>query len=107
MIVSMQSRSHQVMTGVCLALSHQSLCLCDCVSTDVWFGEVPESELQAYLDTDEPYDKAGAYGIQGWAGRHITRISGDYNNVVGLPVERVLQMLEEISGLLLRQARMQ
>lgn len=65
-------------------------------TTTVCVDDMKESEIQAYLDTDEPYDKAGAYGIQGLFGKHISGIEGDYNNVVGLPVHR---LYKEISGL--------
>ncbi|MCX7047848.1 MAG: Maf family protein [Candidatus Sumerlaeota bacterium] len=63
------------------------------VETLVTFRSLTPGEIAAYLDTPEPYDKAGAYGIQGAAGRFIERIEGDYYNVVGLPLERLIQML--------------
>ncbi len=66
-------------------------------TTIVCVDHMKESEIQAYLDTGEPYDKAGAYGIQGLFGRHISGIEGDYNNVVGLPVHR---LYKEISALM-------
>lgn len=59
--------------------------------TDVTFFSLSNEEIEAYLDTEEPYDKAGAYGIQGKAALFVERISGDYYNVVGLPVARACQ----------------
>jgi septum formation protein len=65
--------------------------------TDVTFSNIPESELDAYCATTEPLDKAGAYGIQGYAARWIPRIDGDYFNVMGLPIARVVRLLEDAS----------
>lgn len=65
-------------------------------TTIVCVDHMKESEIQAYLDTDEPYDKAGAYGIQGLFGKHISGIEGDYNNVVGLPVHRLYKEIRDL-----------
>jgi len=62
----------------------------------VHFGKLSEEELNRYLATDEPYDKAGAYAIQGRAGRFIPRIEGCYFNVVGLPLARLQHALIEL-----------
>ena len=64
-------------------------------TTLVTFSEIPEAELAAYCATREPMDKAGAYGIQGYAARWIPRIDGCYFNVMGLPIARVVGMIEE------------
>lgn len=66
----------------------------DVVTTEVRFRRLPEAEIEAYLLTDEPYDKAGAYGIQGRGGAFVERISGSYTNVVGLPVAETLRLLD-------------
>jgi septum formation protein len=63
-------------------------------TTSVTFSGIPERELAAYCATREPMDKAGAYGIQGYAARWIPRIDGDYFNVMGLPIARVVGMIE-------------
>lgn len=61
--------------------------------------QIPEQEIAAYADTEEPYDKAGAYGIQGAFGvRYVSGIRGDYYNVVGLPVPRLCQELKAMLG---------
>ena len=59
---------------------------------DEWLNWTDE-EIEAYISTDEPYDKAGAYGIQGMFGVYVKGIHGDYNNVVGLPIARLYQTL--------------
>ena len=64
--------------------------------TDVTFYPVSQEEITNYIKTGEPLDKAGAYGIQGYGGRFIKEISGDYNNVVGFPVAKVYQYLREL-----------
>ena len=58
------------------------------------FSEIPKAELAAYCATPEPHDKAGAYGIQGYAARWIPRIDGDYFNVMGLPIARTAKLIE-------------
>lgn len=62
-------------------------------TTKVYFKEYKPSDLEVYLDTEEPYDKAGAYAIQGYFSRFIDHIDGDYNNVIGLPLSRLIQEL--------------
>ena len=62
------------------------------------FRELSEDELQTYLDSGDALDKAGAYGIQGYAARWIPRIEGDYFNVVGLPIAAVVKMLGQCKG---------
>ena len=100
MLRELSGRSHHVSTGVCamrLSASGAELARASFVeTTDVTFCELTEAQIDAYVATGEPMDKAGAYGIQG-AGRLLVRgISGDYQNVVGLPVSRLVR---ELSGL--------
>lgn len=66
------------------------------VSTEVWFRELSDEEIYGYIDSSEPFDKAGAYGIQEGASVFVTRINGDYFNIVGLPVESVYVMLRDL-----------
>ena len=66
------------------------------VKTDVAFAPLDECEIAWYLATDEPFDKAGAYGIQGYGARFITGIAGDYFNFMGLPVNAIYERLGEI-----------
>lgn len=97
MLMRLRGRSHQVMTGVCVASRGANGTIAkevDVEVTEVEFAAMSTEEVAAYVASGEPMDKAGAYGIQGWASRWIPRVSGCYFNVVGLPVARVCAMLE-------------
>ena len=91
MLRSISGRSHEVLTGVCLIHSGQSLS--DVCITRVQFSALSPREIEAYVASREPLDKAGAYGIQGTGARFIQRIEGCYFNVVGLPVSLVYRMM--------------
>ena len=93
MLRLLSGRTHQVITGVCLAAPGFERV--EAETTQVTFSELAEEEIAAYIATGEPMDKAGAYGIQGIASRWATAIQGDYFNVVGLPVARVYRLLRE------------
>ena len=84
---------HWVTTGVCVI--SEGFEEVRSQTTSVEFCRMTEPEIREYVASGEPMDKAGAYAIQGGAARWITRVDGDYNNVVGLPVELVLRMLKE------------
>jgi septum formation protein len=88
----LSGRTHQVLTGVA-AISRAGV-FSRVETTEVTFSEIPDAELTAYCATDEPLDKAGAYGIQGYAARWIPRIGGDYFNVMGLPIARTARLIE-------------
>jgi septum formation protein len=92
MLKRLSGRAHEVLTGVAVATAGRVVSGVE--TTLVTFSEVPESELAEYCATAEPMDKAGAYGIQGYAARWIPRIEGDYFNVMGLPIARVVRMIE-------------
>jgi septum formation protein len=92
MLRALSGRSHEVLTGIAIVWRGG---LVDAVeSTIVWMSSLSDEEIAAYVATGEPMDKAGAYGIQGYASRFIPRIEGSYSNVVGLPVAAVLQLLQ-------------
>lgn len=91
MLMALSGKTHTVYTGVCVLYGEEKRVFAE--RTDVTFFALSEAEIEAYLDTDEPYDKAGAYGIQGCAALFVERIAGDYNNVVGLPVARLARTL--------------
>ena len=99
MIKLLQGRSHQVYTGVTLVFCEEfssqktSSVITFYEETVVFVFPMTERQAEAYVDTGEPMDKAGAYGIQGKFAAYVKGISGDYNNVVGLPVGRVCQEL--------------
>jgi len=91
MLAMLSGRSHTVLTAVCL--QHQDGADCDLVETSVEFIRLTRSLCEAYLATDEPWDKAGAYAIQGLAGAFVRSIRGSYSNVVGLPLCETWQLL--------------
>lgn len=98
MLTMLQGKTHEVYTGVAVCTEeddgkgktfHEK--------TKVTFYPMTQEEIQWYVDSEEPMDKAGAYGIQGLGARYIERIEGDYNTVVGLPVGRLYQELQAMS----------
>jgi len=92
MLLRLSGRVHEVLTGV--AVASRAGVISGVEKTSVTFSAIPEAELDLYCATGEPMDKAGAYGIQGYAARWIPRIDGDYFNVMGLPIARVVRMIE-------------
>ena len=95
MLSSLSGRTHEVFTGVCVLHSGRRLIFAE--RTEVSFFPLSEDEIRAYIATGEPADKAGAYGIQGKGCTLVKAISGDYNNVVGLPVAGLNRLLKENS----------
>jgi septum formation protein len=93
MLGLLSDRTHEVITAVCLLGEGFEDIRSE--MTRVHFNAVSEAEIAAYIASGEPMDKAGAYAIQGRASRWISRIEGDYYNVVGLPVDLVWRMLGE------------
>jgi len=93
MLEKLSGRTHAVVTGVALIRIPDAERLTFVESTLVHFATLSAEEISRYLSTGEPHDKAGAYGIQGRAGRFIPRIEGCYFNVVGLPLARLQQAL--------------
>lgn len=91
MLHRLSGQWHEVLTGVALIQRHQMQVEVDV--TRVKFALLTPAEIDWYVATGEPMDKAGAYGIQGYASRFIERIEGSYSNVVGLPVHRVYRMI--------------
>jgi len=87
MLQLLSGRTHEVITGICLRSRFRSIP--DTAVTRVAFSPLTPDEVDAYVASGEPMDKAGAYGIQGLASRFIDRIEGSYANVVGLPVALV------------------
>ena len=92
MLYKISGRKHQVVTGVCLTTTEKQRCFS--VSTDVTFKNLKEEEIDYYIETYSPLDKAGAYGIQEWIGYiGVTALEGSYFNVMGLPVQRIWEEL--------------
>ena len=98
MLKKLQGASHEVYTGVTILSRDENgeQQKTFHVMTAVEFYPMSEEEIESYVETGEPMDKAGAYGIQGKAGIFVKEIRGDYNNVVGLPVARLYQELKQM-----------
>lgn len=95
MLCMLSNRKHQVYTGVSLYIRENGKLITHTFyeKTDVTFYDIRREDIKAYIETGDPLDKAGAYGIQGPFAIHIKKITGDYNNVVGLPIARLYQEL--------------
>jgi septum formation protein len=96
MLENLSGRTHAVLTGVTLIRLPDAERRTFVESTLVHFAQLSAEEITRYLSTEEPHDKAGAYAIQGRAGRYIPRIEGDYFNVVGLPLAHVTRALADL-----------
>ena len=93
MLKSLSGHVHQVYTGVTLIRGSKRITFAD--STDVSVYDVSDDEIERYVDSGEPMDKAGAYAIQGGFARYIKGIHGEYNNVVGFPIARTIYELKK------------
>ena len=102
MLRELSGRTHHVSTGVCVLSLAEDGSAAERASfvetTDVTFWELTDAEIAAYVSTGEPLDKAGAYGIQGAGRLLVERIDGDYSNVVGLPVARLVREVTRLMG---------
>lgn len=97
MLRQLSGHTHQVMTAVALADRQQTI---DClVMTDVTFRVLSDEDIQGYVATGEPMDKAGAYGIQGLGGCFVRKINGSYHAVVGLPLVETYELLSNFNSL--------
>lgn len=95
---SLSGKTHQVYTGYCVMRVSDAYTVCERVCTDVTFKKLTGEKIRRYIETGEPMDKAGAYGIQGYGAMLIEKINGDYFNVVGLPVNALGETLENDFG---------
>jgi septum formation protein len=93
MLRRLSGKTHQVYTGFCICCKREKRLFSDVVKTDVRFKELSDREIEWYIQTGEPFDKAGGYGIQGLGVFLVERINGSYTNVVGLPVCEVMSFL--------------
>ena len=96
MIKAISGTSHQVATGSALIVPGQPKRRVLLDVTEVFVRAMTDEEIEEYLDTDEPYDKAGAYAIQGIFGRYIEKYAGDFNTVVGFPIDHILKEAEKL-----------
>lgn len=95
MLKMLSGRTHKVYTGFCVLRLSDGRMVCKDVCTEVSFRELDDEKIERYIETGEPMDKAGAYGIQGLGSMLVSGINGDYFNVVGLPVSELASVLEE------------
>lgn len=97
MLRALSGKAHAVHTGVCIQQQNKKNSFV--TTSKVVFFSLNEQEIQFYADTKEPYDKAGAYAIQGRAALWLDKIDGDYYNIMGFPVSRVAAALHEIDAI--------
>ncbi len=93
MLRMLSGRTHSVITGC--AIIYRDRCCSFSSVTEVEFYNLTKEEITEYINTDEPYDKAGGYGIQSYGGLFVKRINGDYYNVVGLPVAELKRQINK------------
>ena len=95
MLRLLSGRDHQVMTGMTVICGQKTVTVTEV--TDIHFRELSDGEIDAYVASGEPMDKAGAYGIQGGAALFAAKMVGDYYNVMGLPVCKLWQILHDLA----------
>jgi septum formation protein len=93
MLQQLSGKTHQVLTGYCICCESRQVLFSETVTTSVLFKQLSEDEIEWYIGSDEPFDKAGAYAIQGLGTFLVKAINGSYTNVVGLPVCEVIEFL--------------
>lgn len=98
MLEKLSGREHEVFTGFGIALQGKGLLIREVVESKVLFREIAADEMAWYAGSDEPYDKAGAYAVQGMAAVFIREIRGSYTNVMGLPLCEVVDALKRVSA---------
>lgn len=91
----LSGKYHEVITAVCLVESSTGKEVSQTETTKIYFRTLTDDEIWTYIDTGEPMDKAGAYGIQGQGGKFIERFDGPFDNVVGLPIDLVKNLLSK------------
>ncbi|MGE5629070.1 MAG: Maf-like protein [Solirubrobacterales bacterium] len=96
MLKMLSGKTHQVYSGITIINTETNKTIKDFVLTNVKFSELTDEEIKRYINTGEPMDKAGAYGIQGFGGVFVEEIHGCYYNVVGLPLNKLKNMLQGI-----------
>ncbi len=99
MLSELSGQVHSVFTAVCIVDTQRGISRHFVVETQVHFAAISAARLWHYIDTGEPMDKAGAYGIQGRAAGFVERIEGSYTNVVGLPLCETIEALEEMGAI--------
>ena len=98
MLLKLSGKTHIVMTAVTVGIINKDQAKFHTinVSSNVEFAELTEGDCKEYCKTNEPFDKAGSYGIQGYGSAFIKKINGSYSNIVGLPIHEVVELLKEL-----------
>lgn len=91
MLRSLSGDTHTVLTGCALVCCNEVVTFYD--QADVTFNSMTDHEINEYLDTGEPFDKAGSYGIQGYGARYINKVNGDFYSVMGVPLQKLYQTI--------------
>ena len=104
MLQQLSGKTHQVLTGYCICCESKQVLFSETVTTSVLFKQLSEDEIEWYISSDEPFDKAGAYAIQGLGTFLVKAINGSYTNVVGLPICEVIEFLIKQGAIGLREA---
>jgi len=91
MLQSLSGRTHTVLTGCAIVCNDDVQTFYDCA--EVTFNDMTDEEINEYLNTEEPFDKAGAYGIQGYGARYVNYINGDFYTIMGLPIQKLYKIL--------------
>ncbi len=94
MMLKMKNREHYVITGVAVLSEREDVIFSD--TSIVHFNDIAEKEIDEYITTSEPYDKAGGYAIQGWAARYISAIEGNFYTIMGLPLDKVFKTINKM-----------
>jgi len=98
MLRKLSDREHEVFTGFSVLRQDRGIRICDAVKSAVRFREIGDDEMAWYTGTEEPYDKAGSYAVQGMGGRFIRQIRGSCTNVMGLPLWEVVGALKRVGA---------
>ena len=97
MLKKLSGKAHTVTTGICVI--NGGLPFSSSVTTKVFVDDLTDDEINTYIETRDPFDKAGSYGIQGIFSKHISKIDGCYFNVVGLPTNALAKLFKEATGI--------
>ncbi|MEA3470778.1 MAG: Maf family protein [Thermodesulfobacteriota bacterium] len=99
MLVRLSGKKHRVLTGFSVVRNDMDVVKSGLTESSVFFKEVSDDELEWYIDTKEPYDKAGGYAVQGMAASFVKEIRGSHTNVIGLPLCEVVAALKEVGAI--------
>ncbi len=97
-LLMLSGKQHSIITGFTIIEKSANKIISKAIETKVFFRDLTEQEIDDYIETGEPLDKAGAYAIQGLGGKLIEKTEGSYDNIIGLPVDEVVQILKDEFG---------